>query len=33
VTRVKIPMDENGDYRGLAFATFKKAEDCTKVID
>ena len=29
VTRVKIPTDENGDYRGLAFATFKKTEDCT----
>ena len=29
VTRVKIPTDENGEYRGLAFATFKRSEDCT----
>jgi len=32
VTRVKIPFDDNGGYRGIAFATFKNPEDCQKVI-
>ena len=33
VTRTKIPTDEDGQYKGLAFVTFKRAEDCTKVIE
>lgn len=33
VTRTKIPTDESGAYKGLAFVTFKRAEDCSKVID
>ena len=33
ITRCNIPMDETGNYKGLAFITFKRAEDCTKCID
>lgn len=33
VTRCNIPMDETGNYKGLAFVTFKRAEDCTKCIE
>jgi len=32
VSRVKIPFDDNGGYRGIAFATFKNPEDAQKVI-
>ena len=33
VTRCKIPTNEVGEYKGLAFVTYKRAEDCTKVIE
>ena len=33
ITRTKIPTDETGAYKGLAFVTFRRSEDCDKVID
>ena len=27
VARVHIPKDENGGYKGIAFATFRNTED------
>ena len=33
ITRVKIPVDETGAYKGLGFVTFRKSEDCDKAIE
>jgi len=33
VTRVRIPRDDNGRTKGIAFASFRKPEDCTKVAE
>lgn len=33
ITRTKIPTDETGAYKGLAFVTYRRAEDCAKIID